>query len=202
LTTLSLAHRSGIHVDGLNEAINDLLTEYMKAAYRVDGIVHWPGRITFEQYVGHEEVMHVPHQMSWCYGSIGVLRAIYLASVYTANREMENFAIDELVKIAQMEVGRYLLSSPIICHGFAGTVSIMDEMYRDTGNTVFLDAARQQAITCVDCIINTDYSYIEPDPTKKVHLYSYLEGFSGILQTIQSFVGNGGCLHKKRILVL
>ena len=57
-------------------------------------------------------------------------------------------------------------------------------------------------ITCIDYIIKTDYSYIKVNPDKKVHLYGYLEGYSGILQTIQSFIDYGDNMHKKRILVI
>ena len=75
--------------------------------------------------------------MSWCYGSIGILRAIYLASINMSNEASKTFALNELIKIAKMESSDYLLSMPIICHGFAGTVSIMTEMFVDTKNDVF-----------------------------------------------------------------
>lgn len=202
LMTLSLAYSKGIRIDGLKEAIDSIFNEYFKAAYHVNGIIHWPGKITFEQYIGQEEINSVPRPMSWCYGSIGILRAIYLASIYMSNKENKIFAKNELIKIAKMDTTDYMLYLPINCHGFAGTSSIMTEMYTDTKNDVFLNMAMKHIIICIDYIINANFSYVETDPGKKVILYCYLEGYSGILQTIQSFIVNGDNAHKKRILVI
>jgi hypothetical protein len=140
--------------------------------------------------------------MSWCYGSIGNLRAMFLASCNTENKEMEDYTINELVKIAQMDTKDYLLYLPYVCHGFAGTVSIMDEMFNDTGNIIFLKTANEQLKLCIDYITNADYSYIDEEPRKRVHLYNYLEGYSGMFQTAQSFLCNIDKGHKKRLLVV
>lgn len=202
LMTLSLAYSKGIRINGLKEAIDSIFYEYFKASYRINGVIYWPSSLTLEQYIGQEEVISTPRQMSWCYGSIGILRAMYLASIYMSNEENKIFATNELIKIAKMESNDYLLSMPINCHGFAGAVSIMTEMFVDTENEIFLNMARKQMIACIDYMINADFSNIKANGKKKVHLYCYLEGYSGILQTIQSFAGYGDSVHKKRILLM
>jgi len=202
LMTLSLAYNKGICIAGLKESIDNIFIEYYKASYRVDDVIHWAGSISINQYLGQEKIDTIPRRMSWCYGSIGILRAMYLASIYMSNEENRFFAVNELVKIAKMEPNDYQLSMPIICHGFAGTASIMAEMYIDTENDVFQNMAKKQIIKCVDYIIGADYLYEEENSKRKVELFCYLEGYSGILQTIQSFLKCGDNVHKKRIIII
>jgi len=202
MMVLSMAHFKNMHVNGLEEAIDGLFKEYRKASYYSNGIIYWPGRIRLEQYIGQEDTSKYPNQMGWCYGSIGILRIMYMTSIYTKNKEIESFSLSELEKVARLDIKSYLLSSPNVCHGFAGTVSIMSEMFNDTGNDIFFEAARKQAILCTNYIINADYSYVASRREDQVHLYSYLEGYSGILQTLNSFINDGSNLHKKRILVI
>ena len=202
LVVLSMAYAKNVQVDGLIDTINKLLNLYLHSAYYVDGIAYWPTKIFIEQFVGIEEIPKISNRQSWCYGSIGILRALFLSSKYTNNKEIEDFSITELKKIAQLETVRYGLSSPIICHGFAGTVSILHEMYKDTGDEVFLREATKQAKFCIEHFINANFDYVEPEYSKRVYLISYLEGYSGILQTLFSFLFDDDCYHKKQILVV
>lgn len=201
LMVLSLAYKNRIRIDGIEKAIDDIFTEYDKASYRVNDIIYWPRKITFEQYIRQEKIIICPNPMSWCYGSIGILRIMYLASIYTQNEKNKIHAINELIKIAEMEISDYILTMPVNCHGYAGTVSIMTEMYHDTKNDVFLNTAIKQIIICIDYIINANYIQDETSATK-VSLYSYLNGYSGMLQTIKSFIKNDENMHKKRMLII
>lgn len=200
LMTLSLAYKKGIQVDGIEKAIDSIFTEYNKAAFWVNDIIYWPRKITLEQYIGQKEIITCPNPMSWCYGSIGILRVMYLTSMYTQNKKIKMYAINNLKKIAEMKISDYMLLMPVNCHGYAGTVSIMSEMYYDTKIDAFLNMAKKQLVICVDYIINADYLKCKKE-AGKVSLYSYLEGYSGILQTIKSFVKSDKSTNKKRILI-
>jgi len=202
LMTMSLAYSKGVEVEGLKEAIDGLFAEYHKSAFYFDNIIHWPGRITFEQYIGEKEILQLPRQMSWCYGSLGVLRAMYLAAVYTSNDKNKNFVLQELKKIARIDKDDYMLSLPSICHGFAGTVAVMEEMYNDTKSDIFLNVAKQHMIDTIDYILGADYQYYEPKREKRVYLYNYIEGYTGMFQIIKSFVTRGDNSHKKQLLII
>ena len=202
LLVLSMVSKQNTYAERLKETIQKLNKFYMQSAYFVNGMVNWPKIISIEQFVGMEEITKTPNRQSWCYGSIGILRALYMSSRYTHNKELEDFSLSELKKIAQLSTPQFDLISPIICHGYAGTVSIFHEMYKDTGDEVYLIEAKNQAKLCIEHFINADFSYFEPDYHKRVHLVSYLEGYSGILQTLMSFVLEDDCNHKKQILVL
>jgi len=204
LVMLARAYKEGIDLIGQETAIDGLFDEYMTSYYIADNVAQWPGRITVEDYLAMKSrgLPHkVPRQMSWCYGSIGILRAMYLAANYMNKADIKAFALDELVKIAQMDTERYLFKFANVCHGNASIVSIMDEMFRETGNVVFRNKTLEQSHILVDFIINANYSHVGETREDTVHLFSYLEGYSGILQTLQAVV-DGGNGHKKQILVV
>jgi len=58
----------------------------MNAMYYIDDIAYWPGRITLEQFMGDQDIQKTSNQMSWCYGSVGILRVMYLAGDLTGNK--------------------------------------------------------------------------------------------------------------------
>lgn len=202
LVALSLAYKKRTHVDGLQNVIESIIREYLHSSYFINSIIYWPGVVTLEQYVGNETIQKKKREMSWCYGSIGILRALYLSSVYTSNKKLELLALSELEKIARLNCEDFLLHSPIVCHGFASVVSIMTEMYIDTGNTLFINMAQKHLECCIDYIINIEFHTIEKESDGKVKLYCYLEGISGILQTIYSYLFLKENTHKKRILIV
>lgn len=141
LVALSLAYKSDIRSDGILETIEEIISEYRKSAYYVNDIIYWPGRVTLEQYIGQSEIEHIPNRMSWCYGSIGILRAMYIASVSISDKENEQFILNEFIKIAKMNLSDYLISSPIVCHGYVGAAAVMKEMFNDINKPEFLERA-------------------------------------------------------------
>ena len=200
IDALSFAYRKNHNLEA-KKTIELLIAEFLSARYYVDGIVYWPGRISFEQYFGLEEFPHVTNRMSWCYGSPGVLRALYLAAEAISMTEVKRLAIDEMEKIAVMDTSQYGLNSPIICHGLAGMVLIMRRMYIDTQKEIF--ASKAFEIT-ESLIYNFAYRetenrhLIEP---QKIRSYDYLGGYTGILQTIYSTITCVAIVNEKRLLL-
>lgn len=207
LITLSLAYNIGIRKDGLEDAINGLVSEYMKALYYVNKIAYWPGKITYEQYIGLENIAKSQNKMSWCYGSVGILRALYMSGVFMHDVKIEKFALNELLKISQMDLAYYLLDSAIICHGFIGTASIFNLMYLETGIVGFFEKAKEMVEVCAVVSIE-DYLENEEQIKSKYNLniqtnyHSYLEGYNGIIQTILSIIKCIPNENDKRILMI
>ena len=206
LPVLSMAYHKGYNVDGLEDTINRLISEYMNAVYYVDGIVYWPGRITFEQYIGQEAIANTANPMSWCYGSVGILRTLYMSGVYMTNNMVKQFAVDELVKIAKMELQSYSLSQPIVCHGYVGTAAILNLMYLDTGREEFL----QKTIELVEAsaafniegfFANANHVAKNNNTESLATLHDYLEGFNGIVHTILSIIKGNPSVNEKRLLI-
>ncbi len=194
LLTLSYAYWKGIRIEGLLEAIRSLIHEYKDSFYRVNNVVYWPGRITFEQYINKENLPHISNRMSWCYGSIGILRILYLSALYIEDHVLKEWAMRELINIAEVETEDYQIDSPIVCHGYAGVAAIMNEMYRDTQNLTF----REKTYSLLDIITN---NLLDSETSKNLKRYNYLEGYSGVLQTVMSILCNKPSSSMKRMLI-
>jgi len=207
LVTLSLAYKNGIRKEGLLDAIDGLVEEYMQAVYYANDIAYWPGRVIFEQYIGLEEIQKSPNQMSWCYGSVGILRALYMSGIFTSNKKVAQFALSELIKITEMDLTDYLLVQPIVCHGFAGTAAIMNLMYLDTGKAEFLNKTIEMLEIAAQLDIkhffeNEKQIATERNASSRASLYCYLEGYGGIINTILSIAKGVSNENEKRLLVM
>lgn len=196
LQVLALAYHRGIRCNGLLETIQTLIGEYKRSAYYINNIIYWPGRITVEEYINPDRINKLPNRMSWCYGSVGILRVLYLASRWISDKETEIFSKKELLKIANLNIERYGLELPILCHGYAGVAAIMNEMYRDTGEDLF----RQKMIELIMKTNNLMKENIEDIP--EIENYSYLDGQSGVLQTIYYIITNRKNDNLKRLLII
>ena len=207
LVTLSLAYKNGVRRDGLEEAINSLISEYMETFYYVNDIVYWPRLIKLEQRVGLEKIDNDASQMSWCYGSVGILRALYMAGEFTSNTKLMQFATKEFNKITMMDMSNYLLTQPIVCHGHSGTAAVVNTMYLSTGTSDFL----RKAVEMVEvCTLFSVKQFIEHQneinknisSRRNAQLHEYLEGYSGILQSIFSIIKGEPNENERRLLIV
>ncbi|MCL2426864.1 MAG: lanthionine synthetase C family protein [Oscillospiraceae bacterium] len=207
LAALAIAYNKGFRTEGLLEAINGLISEYMNVLYYVNDIAYFPGRITFEQYVGNEEFAKAPSQMSWCYGSVGILRALYISGNLLSNEKVKQFAQDELIKIAKMELSDYQLMQPIVCHGYIGTAAILNLMYLDTNRIEFLQKTTEMLEASV--VLNIE-RFVENEKqlanvrntTFRVSLHNHLEGYNGIMQTALSIIKGHPTENEERLLMI
>lgn len=207
LAVLSMAYHNGFDAEELKDAIDRLVSEYMNAVYYCNDVAYWPGRISIEQYIGQVERQMKPNQMSWCYGSPGNLRALYLAGVYTNNSKLKQYAIDELIKIADLDFDGFMLSQPIVCHGYAGTAAIMNLMYLDTGRNEFLhktvEMTEASAMFSIErYFANAQQLANNANMDLRADLHSHLEGYNGIIHTILSIIKGLPSENEKRLLML
>jgi len=163
--------------------------------------------ITVEQRVGLKKINKCAVQMSWCYSSVGILRALFMASDFTDNIELKQFVIKEFKKIVKMDMDDYLLSQPIICHGYAGTAAVFHSMYLSTNDIEFLSKAIEMLKISVQFTPSEFLDYINSinqnvELSGKAQLHEYLEGYSGILQTLLSVVMEVSSENEKRLLII
>lgn len=192
LTVLALLYDKKVAVSKIKTTIEKILFEYKKAAYYVDDIINWPGRISVEQYLGYKTYPQKHHQVSWCYGSIGILRGMFIGAKALGDNALIDFIVDEMLKIAQLDASKLLLSSPMVCHGYTGVALIMDQMYRDTGNKIF-DKSTERVVKIIDNLL---------DDSVILKQWSYLEGFSGIIQGLNTIYTGKDTYNEKRLLIL
>lgn len=146
LAALSLACLVGYCVDGQKEAILSIVEEYKILASYEQGYALWPGQYSFESYLsGDKSFLNNDNRMSWCYGSIGILRVLKLAAKALDNQEMLDWNKKQIDIIANLPTNKYLLVSPTICHGYAGRMALLalefKEFPRQTLKTKIIELA-------------------------------------------------------------
>lgn len=141
LAVLSVAKLQGINRPGLAEAIGRLIEFFLCFVQeQPDGEVYWPSAITGEEYLKPALSISPHKRLSWCYGSLSILRSLFLASKAVSNEKIQIWAVNKAIRFTKMSLEKYLFESPTICHGYSGALILFESFYRDTHETAFLDA--------------------------------------------------------------
>ncbi|ELC8442625.1 lanthionine synthetase C family protein [Clostridium perfringens] len=205
LTILSLSKINGIEIDGQQKAIERILEEYKKVEYiNENKIVYWPGMLSFESYK-NKDYYSLNDRMSWCYGSIGILRSMYFAALALDNEILKDNIENMVINIAKLDINLYKLEAPIICHGYAGTSSVLRVFYDDIKD----DNIRNRCIELINKInnaFNEEYKFgfkdvfynIEYDNLVRVEKdkNDFLEGSAGIILELIAFIKDNTTFEK------
>ena len=141
LAALSIALMEGIEIAGQRKAIERILEDYKRFHY-VDnnGAVYWPGIIKFEDYISGQCKID-GRRAGWCYGSPGIARAMYMAGNAIGDKEAIELSLKAIDGLCNMKEEEWMLISPTICHGYAGLLTAVQAMYKDTGNVKYRECA-------------------------------------------------------------
>ena len=104
-------------------------------------------------------------------------------------------------KIAQMNISDYMLTSPILCHGFADTAAIMNEVYKDTKNPIFWNKTLELIEYTIESYNLHHNKNYKVDTGDEINKYDYLVGYTGILQTIYFILTGIPNGNESRILI-
>lgn len=116
LAVLSLAARQGRVVRGHHEAIAFLLSWFDR--WRQDG-PWWPQWLTRENLRDGQLTQLGPGRPSWCYGAVGITRALQLAAITLGDQARRRSAEEDMA--ACLTAGQLRrLSDAGLCHGLAG----------------------------------------------------------------------------------
>lgn len=135
LSVLSLAKINSINVDGLDQCIEGLLTQFKNCVVLEDSLLLWPGMYDIKDYVNGINYVSVKNY-SWCYGVAGIARAIYLGAKAVSDIESEELAIESFKKLSK-RIEDVTYPSSIICHGYSGLLLSYKLMYDDTKIEMF-----------------------------------------------------------------
>lgn len=78
-----------------------------------------------------------PKRVSWCYGTIGIYRAMYLISKNIGNISMRKKIINQMKMFEIGDLNKYNLKCPTFCHGYSGAYYIFSVFNKDEGNLNF-----------------------------------------------------------------
>ena len=147
LALLAQALRRGITVDGQREAVQTICL--WLDSWRIDtpGGHRWPYMITRDEArTRPNQVRHsgATRRPSWCYGTVGIARALHLAALALDDEARRRSAEDTLISAVTDPAQDALVSDASLCHGYAGLARITARAATDTNGPA---ATRLHALT-------------------------------------------------------
>lgn len=199
LAFMALAIKEGIEVEGQKEAMNRILDTLVEFSYKNDkGNTYWSGQLSLSEYLKGESEIKKTNRQSWCYGSVGISRAMYLAGKALDNKKIIEFSSNILEGIADSTWQEWGLDCEHLCHGRGGLLSIMEIMYNDTKNDKYKTAINNAVEIMVKGYDNNSifgfYNYTVKDITAQdreyeyVDDYSFLEGTTGTILALMASI--------------
>jgi len=202
LALMTYAAKQNIVVDGQIAAMNKLINIFNEHSVTKNNIIYWPMIMPAELY-GQPGAAETGTRMSWCYGSIGISCVLYQVSKYLGKNG--DVYLHNMEQIAKAPRQVYNLLSPIICHGFAGTMAIFNQIYRETSSEKLLPGLYM----CLDEILNLynpDFKYgfknidYGAKDLPEEDDDSYLNGATGVIVALLALF-NPDSLHEKHLLI-
>ena len=170
LMVMAEAYSKKIVVEGLKEAICQLIDLYMRFKKDIQGVYHWPSQLDFADFQRLEwDTDKRNNRVSWCYGNIGISRALYLVGKNISDGALMEFAYKNIIGIADLDSSTYKLDSAILCHGYGGILSILNVMNRENDNRLLYE----KEILLSDIVINSIASQSDVKGNEAFHNFLY-----------------------------
>ena len=190
LAILIIALQKGICVSGQKSAIEILAHKYI-LEYKVveNNIPYWPGMLSYEKFK-KREIDDLSRRMSWCYGSIGILRSLQLYEQafpdYRLKREIE----DAVISLSKIPCEEYLFDSPTICHGYAGMLVVLNVINQEVKS----DVIQKRVLELVD-ILNNFFSEKNRFGFRNIDFVSSKEGIlKNVTEDLSFLTGSTGVI--------
>lgn len=193
LSVLSISKKMGISLKGQEKAIKQICDIYMQSyAEMPDGRVYWPSSLTGDDYIHLSNLSPVVHlRLSWCYGAVAILHSLYLAAQALENQELFFWTLEKAKIFSKTSLEYTQLSSPTICHGYAGLLLTFEAFYRDTNDNVFSNMIEtlQSKLLALYSPLHK-YGFLDVDRVngklKKTEGVNFLTGTSGVILALSS----------------
>jgi hypothetical protein len=149
---LALARLDGVEPADATEALR--VAACWLADQRIDREdgPDWPNTVslTAEGAAVAPPVTHRAGRATWCYGTPGVARALWLAGEALDDPALRTLAVDTMRAVVARPAPARLITTPTFCHGTAGLVQIVADFARDTGQPELVTAAAGIAAELAD----------------------------------------------------
>ncbi len=147
LALLALARLAGVTAPGSDEAI-DRIANWLSSHRLTDSWgANWPSAVPLVRREDHLvpgacEGLSAAHA-GWCYGSPGVARALWLAGRARENAAYAALSLESMRAVIRRPPDIRALTSPALCHGFAGLLCITLRFRHDNSDPMFTKFARE-----------------------------------------------------------
>lgn len=211
LNILSLSLKNGIEIENQKIAMEKILDILCKYKYETTNNIWWYDHISFENFV-KEELSEFKSRESWCYGTPGIARSIYIAGDILGNEFYKNIALKALKGVASSNKESWGLDSSTLCHGYSSILSVMNVMYKDTRNELFKECIEKSQKYILNDSINDyifrfkDLTYLDVYNNNYELVYkedlSLLSGATGVILTLYSSIKEDGDNYLERMLLI
>lgn len=201
---MAKSYSRGIVVHNQLNTIYSIYEQYKEFMSEKKGVMYWPTQLSVEKFVHKEKIDDYRiRRASWCYGTAGISRALYLSGKYINDNNMKELGRISLNNLAKLEFKEYSLISPIICHGYSGLLNILLLMFKEEKEEHYLEVIKVLIEKILDCYIeDSKYGFISQDEMVeangevsivKSESLDVLEGTTGIILTLMA-------LYKEKVI--
>ncbi|MDT0353142.1 lanthionine synthetase C family protein [Pseudonocardia charpentierae] len=144
IALLAIAQREGVTAPHATEGLR-VATRWL-VDQRTDGVdgPDWPTTVGLDRAGGAvppPASTHRPSRATWCYGTPGVVRALWLAGTALDDPATCTLSVDTMRAVVARPAPERLITTPTFCHGTAGLLQIVTGFARDTGHPELVAAA-------------------------------------------------------------
>jgi hypothetical protein len=135
LALLALTWRDGIIVPGQEQAMHRIAEWLLNWQLSDEGGLYWPTVVGLnEEVTGQIRPDHTSRPGAWCYGTLGIARALQLAAYALGKPAWEQAALTAMHDLFRRAHGQWKISDAGICHGFAGILRTTWRIARESGD--------------------------------------------------------------------
>ncbi|SDG41309.1 Lanthionine synthetase C-like protein [Sinosporangium album] len=124
LAMLAIAARRGARIEGQVEAM-EVFSRWLERF----GAFYW---VTRDQLAANDPPRTHPGRPSWCYGDLGIARALQLAAIATGDLTKQQAAEDRAYDALTDPVRLGLVIDASLCHGWAGLLAVTRAIAADS----------------------------------------------------------------------
>lgn len=183
LSILSILTKNNIEIKGQKEAIENIQNWILEINEYVEHGI-WPCYATKnDSYeLGHFK------RIAWCYGNPGISNSLLLSSEALNNNTINQFSNKVLENIYNIPYSEWLISSPMICHGYAGILQIIFRSYNKNLIYFNADILIKELISNID--FKKNFCFFNNDMNKYYDTPGFLMGSSGIALVLLSSISS------------
>lgn len=194
LALMSLALQQGIEVPGQREAMVRIVEFLLRFQQEDEYGAYWSKYVSWEEFV-QGKASGEKGAAAWCYGTLGVARAIWLAGEALQEETWKQMAVEAFLAELRRPEETWRIYAPILCHGYAGVLLMTHRMYEDSGNAE-LESHRERLLQDVLAMYDQDSAYgfgnvVTTADGKRVKRDSagFLDGAAGAALALLSLIG-------------
>nr|WP_243425103.1 lanthionine synthetase C family protein [Clostridium sardiniense] len=182
LAILSLLIKNNIEVDGQREVIKNIQDWLLKINTIVKDDI-WPCYVT--QNNNNYELGEYK-RIAWCYGNPGIGIPVLLSSDVSNTNEINKLANNILENIYNIPREKWIISSPMICHGYAG---ILQVIFRSRNKYLICNHSDELIDKLLYNInLNKKFCFDNNDINRSYDIPGFLTGSTGIALVLLSSI--------------